>query len=118
MAKPTPARISQAEALLHLVPFMGRSSWYARPRRTMVDELDIRISPENGRVTMDRKKFFCWLDSLAGPVADRAATSDNFRPRRTSKTSKQVALESLIQAFEEGCLSEDEFREALRMLGL
>jgi hypothetical protein len=114
MANDKPSRISQSEFLRHLSPYMGRSSWYAGPRRTMVHELDIRISPRNGRVTLDRRKAMAWLETLAGHTAYREATRANRQPRRFGAEASSAALDSLAWARQEGRISQEAFLRAVR----
>ena len=69
----TPSRIRLSEALEHLKPLMKKSKFYGTrahpgPRRLLVVALDIREGPP---ITLDRKKFFDWMNELTGDLAHR-----------------------------------------------
>jgi hypothetical protein len=80
----------------------------------MVHELDIRISPRNGRVTLDRQKAMAWLETLAGHSADREATRANRQPRRFGAETSSPTLDSLARARQEGRISQEVFLRAVR----
>jgi hypothetical protein len=80
----------------------------------MVQELDVRISPRNGCVTLDRRKAMAWLESLAGHLADREATRANRHPRRRVAEASLPTLDSLARARHEGRISQEAFLRAVR----
>jgi hypothetical protein len=112
-------RIRLSVALKHLTPFMSRSTFYAGPRWSMIEELDIREGPP---LTLSQVKFTRWLKTLAGNLAvGRQAVSGRLGVHAQllsvpGQDAYAVAIRALMQSLESGELDAEQFRRGVEAL--